>query len=325
MIELHVHLEGTVEAPLALRLARRHRVKLGPALERTLSVPFPGGAFGDFVTRWKLVGSLLREGEDFADVVVDYARRLAGQGCTYAEAIFSPAEPARLGVPWDTVFGGYCDGAVAAREAHGVEVRLTPDITRSFTPEEADLVCEYAIRYRGRGVVGLGLGGFEAEYPAQLFEGVFRRAREEGLASVPHAGEQAGPASIRAALDVLAADRIRHGVRAIEDPALVAELVDRQVVLDVCPTANVLLGVVPSLELHPLPRLVASGVLCSVSTDNPAVFATSLTEERAIAARLGVDLDRIDAAAERGAVGPREPEAAGTAPPPAVERATAAG
>ena len=104
---------------------------------------FVGGSFSEFVGRWKSVGSLLRDAEDFAAVVVTYAGRLAEQGCGYAEAIFSPAEPARLGVPWESVFEGYCDGARQARARFGVQVRLMPDITRSFTLAEAETVTLY--------------------------------------------------------------------------------------------------------------------------------------------------------------------------------------
>lgn len=302
--ELHVHLEGTVDLLLARQLAAKHRVELPHETWQLLGTPFAGCDFSAFVERWKLVGSLLRDADDFAQVVVAYAARLAEQGATYAEAIFSPAEPARLGVPWDAVFSGYCDGADRAGDLLGVEIRFTPDITRSFSLEEAELVVDWAIRFGDRGVVGLGLGGFEAVYPAALFERPFARAKDAGLVSVPHAGEMAGPESVRACLDILGADRIRHGVRVIEDPDLMAELVERQIVLDVCPTANVLLGVVPSLDLHPLPLLVERGVLCTVSTDNPAIFGTTLADEHAIAHGLGVRADRLRAATAAGRVVP---------------------
>ena len=141
----------------------------------------------------------------------------------------------RRGVAWDDIFAGYCDGAEEARELHGVEVRLTPDIVRGFPLDEAEPVVRYSVKYADRGVVGVGLGGLEAQYPPEPYAPVFELAKEEGLGSVPHAGEVAGPASVRGALEALGADRIRHGFRAVEDAELVAELAERGTVLDVSP------------------------------------------------------------------------------------------
>src|SRR5207248_141236 len=190
----------------------------------------------------------------------------------------------------------YCDGAQEARELHGVEVRLTPDIPRGYTDEEAETTARYSVAYRDRGVVGLGLGGLEADYPPELYERSFAIAREGGLASVPHAGEAAGADSVRGALEALGADRIRHGIRAEEDPGLVRELAGRGTVLDVCPLSNLRTGAVRSLEDHPLPRLHAAGVLCSISTDDPAMFDTDLGRDYEAAASLGYSArDAFDA------------------------------
>jgi aminodeoxyfutalosine deaminase len=134
----------------------------------------------------------------------------------------------------------------------------------------------------------VGLGGLEAEFPPEPYEPAFSLAGSLGLGSVPHAGEAAGAASVRGALDGLAADRIRHGIRSVEDPGLVTELAGRGTVLDVCPLSNLRTGVVRSLEEHPLPQLVAAGVRCSISTDDPAMFDTDLTRDYEAAATLGV-------------------------------------
>ncbi|HEY8236386.1 MAG TPA: hypothetical protein VIF85_07100, partial [Gaiellaceae bacterium] len=182
-----------------------------------------------------------------------------------------------------------CDGAAEARERYGIEIRLTPDIARVYSLDEALQVVRYAIKYRDRGVVGVGLGGPEAEHPPEPYAAAFDLARSEGLASVPHAGEHAGPSSIRGALDALGAHRIRHGIRAIDDPELVRELADRRVVLDVCPISNVRTRAVPSLSRHPLPELVAAGIVCSLSTDDPAMFGTDLSTEYAAGSELGLD------------------------------------
>ena len=195
----------------------------------------------------------------------------------------------RRGVDWDEIFSGYCDGAQQARELHGVEVRLTPDIVRGFALDEAEDVVRYSAAYRERGIVGVGLGGLEAEFPPEPYEPAFALARELGLASVPHAGEVAGPPSVRGALEELGADRLRHGIRAAEDPGLLREIADRRIVLDVCPISNLRTRVVGSLEEHPLPKLLAAGALCSISTDDPAMFGTDLSRDYKAAAELGLD------------------------------------
>ena len=167
-------------------------------------------------------------------------------------------------------------------------MRLTPDIYRGATPEEAEQVVRYSAAYRDRGVVAVGLGGLEAEFPPEPYEPAFSLAGSLGLGSVPHAGEAAGAPSVRGALDGLAADRIRHGIRSVEDRGLLAELAGRGTVLDVCPFSNLRTGVVQSLDEHPLPQLVAAGVRCSISTDDPAMFETDLTRDYEAAASLGV-------------------------------------
>lgn len=287
-IELHVHLEGTVGPETLLEIARRNDYALPADTVEGLAGLYEYRDFEHFIEVWILTTNALRTREDFRQVVVDYAAEAASHGAVYVEGIFSPAERVRRGVDWDDIFGGYCDGAEEARELHGVEIRLTPDIVRGFSLEESEPVVRYSSKYADRGVVGVGLGGLEAQYPPEPYAPLFELAKSEGLGSVPHAGEVAGPESVRGALEALQADRIRHGFRAIEDARLVAELAERGIVLDVSPVSNVRTGAVPSLEEHPLPKLVEAGVLCSISTDDPAMFDTDLAREHAAAASLGV-------------------------------------
>jgi aminodeoxyfutalosine deaminase len=287
-IELHVHFEGTVRPETLLLAARRNDVALPADTVEGIRDLYRFVDFEHFIATWLLVTAALRTADDFRQVVVDYATEAAGHGAVYIEGIFAPAQNVRRGVRWEEVFEGYCDGAQEAREQTGVEVQLTPDMTRGATPEEVAETVRWCLAYRERGIVGLGLGGYEAEYPPELYEQAFREALDGGLASVPHAGEVVGPESVWGALEHLGAVRLRHGFRAIEDPALVDELAARGTVLDVCPISNVRVGIVPSLDEHPLPRLVAAGVLCSLSTDDPAMFDTDLTMEYEAAASLGL-------------------------------------
>jgi aminodeoxyfutalosine deaminase len=288
-IELHVHLEATIQPETMLAIAKRNGEALPIDTVEGLRELYRFRDFDHFIEVWILTTNCLRTEADFRQVVVDYAAEARRHGAVYLEAIFSPIERTWRGVSWDEIFSGYCDGAQEARELHGVEVRLNPDITRSAPIEDAFTLVECAGKYRDRGIVAVGLGGEEAYYPNALFAPAFRAARDAGLGSVPHAGEVVGPESVRSALDLLEPDRIRHGFRAIEEPALVDELAERGLVLDVTPISNVRVGVVRSLEDHPLPALVAAGVRCSVSTDDPVMFDTDLTREYEAAEQLGLE------------------------------------
>lgn len=301
-IELHVHLEGTIRPPTLLAIARRNGLPLPADTVEGLAQLYEFRDFGHFLEVWTLTTNCLRTAEDFRQVVVDYAAEAASHGAVYIEGIFSPAERIKTGVSWDALFNGYCDGAQQAEEDYGVTVRLTPDLYWGIDPEDAAEAARTAIGYRDRGVVGLGIGGAEDMSWPERYAKAFAIARDGGLGSVPHAGEGAGPDSVRAALDNLLADRIRHGIRAVEDPSVVSELADRGVVLDVCPTSNLRTKVVASLADHPLPSLLRSGVACSVSTDDPAMFGTSLTQEYELLPRMGVDPKDVYQAALRGAL-----------------------
>jgi aminodeoxyfutalosine deaminase len=288
-IELHVHLEGAVSPELLFAAARRNGLTLPFDSVEQLAQYMRFRDFDHFIEAWLATTTVLRTAHDYRELVLDYARRAQAQGAVYVEGIFSPTDRLPLGVPLEESFEGFCDGVQAAREELGIDVRLTPDITRFAPLDVACATAELAVRYRDRGVVGLGLGGPEVGHPPEPYARAFAIARAGGIASVPHAGETAGPASVRGALDALGADRIRHGVRAVEDPGLLRELADRQIVCDVCVLSNVRLSVAPSVEAHQLPQLLAAGVPCTVNTDDPTFFSCDLESEHAAARSLGAD------------------------------------
>jgi len=284
-IELHVHLEGTVRPATLLEIARRNDYPLPADTVEGLQELYRFRDFRHFIEIFELTAGALSHYEDFRQIVVDYAAEAAAHGAVYLEAIFAPG--LWRGLDTNEVFRGYCDGAQEAFDQHAVEVRLTPDIPTVYSSDEAETIARYAVAFREHGVVGLGVGGLE--YPCEPFARAFALAREGGIGAAPHAGELAGAETVRAALETLAADRIRHGIRAVDDPGLVRELADRGTVLDVCPLSNLRTGAVASLAAHPLPRLVAAGVRCSVSTDDPAMFDTDLTRDYQAATSLGLD------------------------------------
>jgi aminodeoxyfutalosine deaminase len=296
-IELHVHLEGAIRPATLLAIAGRNDVALPADTVEDLQRLYEFTDFAHFIEVWRMTTGCLRSAEDCRQVVVDYAAEAAGFGAVYLEGIFSPQQQ----MAWPELFTGYTEGAVEAYERYGVTVRLTPDLHRSLEPERAAECAQWAVRFADRGVVGLGLGGREWESPAKRYAEAFAIARDGGLALVPHAGEAAGPESIREVLEFAPA-RIRHGIRAVEDPDVLGEIADRGLVLDVCPTSNLRTRVVPSLAQHPLPRLREAGVRCSISTDDPAMFGTDLGREYEIASSLGVSAADAYAAGLAGAL-----------------------
>jgi aminodeoxyfutalosine deaminase len=284
-IELHVHLEGAIRPRTLLDIARRNDVALPADTVEGLADLYEFTDFAHFLQVWRLTTNCLRTAEDFRQVVVDYAAEAARYGAVYVEGICSPPERVQLGVDWATLYEGYCDGVAAAREQHGVEVRLTPDLYRGCPVELAEECARWSVRYADRGVVGFGVGGPENTGIAP-YRRAFDIARDGGLGVVPHAGEAAGPASIEEVL-TLRPQRIRHGIRAVEDPDLLRRIVAAGIVLDVCPTSNLRTRVVPDLAAHPLPALLAAGAACTINTDDPAMFGTDLGHEYELAEKLG--------------------------------------
>jgi aminodeoxyfutalosine deaminase len=206
-----------------------------------------------------------------------------------------------MGVAPTTCMTGLSRARERARSELGVELVWIFDLGRSWrggeteTQRWASYTVDVAIDARAEGVVALGLGGPEVGHPPEPFAPLFERGRAAGLHSAPHAGELVGPPSIRGALDALGAERVAHGVRAIEDSQLVAELAARQVALDVCPTSNVCLGVFPSLAQHPVRQLLGVGAVVTISSDDPALFGTTLSDEVALLVEpFQLDVEAID-------------------------------
>jgi aminodeoxyfutalosine deaminase len=298
--ELHVHLEGSILPATVLELARRNRVPLPADTVEGLRRWFAYRDFTHFVDIFVTITTCLRTAEDYELIAHEFGAEMARQNVRYAEVTFSPSTHAWLGVPYETWFGGLTRGRERAETEFGVQIRWVFDIVRQVSDGDtllakADYCTGAAIDGIRDGVVALGLGGNEVGGPPEPFAPHFQRARAAGLHSAPHAGELAGPASVWGALRALGAERIGHGVRSIEDPALVAHLVEQGISLEVCPTSNLRLAVYPDRERHPLRRLHDAGVLLSVNSDDPPLFNTTLNDEvMTLAADFGFDLAAID-------------------------------
>ncbi len=291
--EIHVHLEGTIEPHTALELARRHDQLRGlPAQdEEGLRRWFQFVDFPHFVEIYLTIQDLIRTSADFELIVYECGADMARQNIRYREltvTTFTHTDLQNKGLTIDDVLLGLDAGRQRALADFGVEMRWIFDVPRhvcfsqesgAFDPRAAEITLEHALAGRSHGVVGLGLGGIEVGSPPEPFRDVFARAVDEGLLSVPHAGETVGPESIWGAVTALQAHRIGHGVRAIEDPGLLQYLRDRQIPLELNPTSNVCLHVYPNIGMHPLPHLDRMGLMITVNSDDPPLFNTNLCQE----------------------------------------------
>jgi adenosine deaminase len=280
-VQLHCHLEGTLRRERFRELARHHGVDIGARGSVPLASTYAFADFAEFLLLFRDVASVLREPADFAALAADYAADAAAQNVRYAEIFVSPSVWTwfHRGIDVEATFKAMRAALDAARATHGVEVAFICDLTRNFGAERALETARLGAAMMKYGVIGVGLGGDEARWPPELFAAAFAFARENGLRTVAHAGEAAGPASVRNAVEVLGAERIGHGVRAVEDPAVVALLAERQIPLEICPTSNRLTGAAPAHLPHPMGALDAAGVRVTIDADDPALFATTLVDE----------------------------------------------
>ncbi|MBI1293993.1 adenosine deaminase [bacterium] len=290
--ELHIHLEGSIEPATVFELAERHGAldRLPATSEEALRNWFVFRDFPHFIEIYLIIQDLLRSPEDFSTIVYRNAEQMAAQNIRYREltvTTYTHTHTQRKGLRFERLLEGLEDGRRRARRDLGVEMRWIFDVPRNSAFSEqggydstpANVTLTHALKARDHGVVGLGLGGYEVGAPPQPFAHAFRAAKDAGLYSVPHAGETSGPASIWGAINELRADRIGHGVRAIEDPSLLLWLADRQIPLELNPVSNVRLGIYPSLERHPFPHLDRMGVLVTINSDDPPLFNTTLVDE----------------------------------------------
>jgi adenosine deaminase len=290
--ELHVHLEGTAPPELIRRLAQRNGVTVPEGVFKTED-EFAWTDFLGFLRTYDMAASVIRTPEDYRDVTFEYLASCAAEGAIYVEVIASPDHAAAAGLSDADHYAGIAQGIDDARAAHGIEARIVIAAVRNLGVEAAEAIARRHADDRHRYVVGFNLVGDEAAWPASLFARTYEIAAQSGLGCTVHAGEHAGPKSVRAALE-LPITRMSHGVRAIEDPALVAELAERGTVLEVCPSSNVSLGLYPTYEDHPFGALREAGVRVTLASDDPPYFGCSIGSEYAVAQqRLGIDEEQL--------------------------------
>lgn len=277
-IELHLHHEGAAPPDFIRRLAQEKSVNLSGVFAEDGSYAFRD--FAHFLQVYEAATSVLKTPDDYARLTATVLERAADQGVIYCESFLSPdfCGGRDLGA-WREYLHAIQEAAARAEAQTGITLRGIVTCIRHFGPDKARETAICAAETAGDWIVGFGMGGDETRGRQGDFAWAFDCAREAGLKLTTHAGEFGGPDSVRQALDDLRVDRIGHGVRAIEDPALVDRLAGAGTVLEVCPRSNLALRLYPDMRAHPVERLRAAGVRVTVNTDDPPFFRTTMTRE----------------------------------------------
>lgn len=290
--ELHLHLEGTLEPELMFQLARRNRIELPWPSEEALRGAYQFSNLQSFLDLYYQGADVLRTEEDFHDLTWAWLQRSAADGVVHVEPFFDPQTHTARGIPIEVPFRGISQALAEGERQLGISSRLLLCFLRDRSEEEAQATLDAALK-SGADFCGVGLDSAERGNPPGKFRQVFERARSLGLHRVAHAGEEGPPEYIREALDLLQVERIDHGVRAIEDPQLMARLKALGMPLTVCPLSNVRLRVFPDMRQHNLLQLLDQGLAVTVNSDDPAYFGGYLLDNLiAVRDALGMSRDQ---------------------------------
>ncbi|MGW5334729.1 adenosine deaminase [Streptomyces bauhiniae] len=291
--ELHLHIEGTLEPELAFHLAERNGVELPYADTEALRHAYRFADLQSFLNLYYELMAVLRTERDFEELADAYLARAAAQGVRHAEIFFDPQAHLARGVEMGTVIEGLWRALGRGEETHGVSTKLIMCFLRDESAESALATLEAAKPYLDR-ITGVGLDSAEVGNPPEKFREVYEAAAALGLRRVAHAGEEGPPEYVVQALDLLGVERIDHGLRAVEDPALVERLVRERVPLTLCPLSNVRLRTIDTLADHPLPAMLEAGLMCTVNSDDPAYFGGYAGDNfTAVRQTLGLTEDRL--------------------------------
>jgi adenosine deaminase len=290
-VELHLHLEGAIPYDALWKLVQKYGGDPSVPHLAALKRKFEYQDFPHFIVTWIWKNGFLREYEDFTFIAEAMARDLARQNIRYAEAFYSPPDFARHGLETQKLTQAIRDGLDRVPEA---KVALVADLVRDFGPEKAAITLSEVNEVKELGVVGVGIGGSEQDFPPQPFQAVYAQARQFGFYTSAHAGEAAGAESVWGAIRSLQVDRIGHGTRAQEDEALLDYLAEHKIPLEMCPISNLRTGVVNAIQEHPVRRYFERGIVVTINTDDPKMFGNSLAGEyRLLEQELGFSRDEI--------------------------------
>ena len=294
MAELHVHIEGTLEPKLMFALATRNGIDTGYGSAGEIRAAYEFGNLQDFLDIYYAAAQVLLNEQDFYDLAWAYLQTAHSQNVIHTEIMFDPQTHTERGIAFDTVIIGLTRALADAKTQLGLSTGLILSFLRHLDEGSAERTLDQGLEHRDK-IIAVGLDSSELGHPPKKFARVFARARAEGLLAVAHAGEEGPPANVTDSLDILQVARIDHGVRAIEDPALVQRLVELEMPLTVCPLSTVRLGVYATMAEHPLKAMLAAGLKATVNSDDPAYFGGYINENFASTAA-ALDLSRNDVA-----------------------------
>jgi adenosine deaminase len=275
-IELHLHLEGAIPHGALWELVQKYSGDPSVPNLEALEHRFNYRDFSHFIETWVWKNQFLRDYEDFTFIAEEVARDLVRQNIWYAEVFFSPLDFARHGLKTQKLTEAIRTGLL---RVPAVDIALVADLVRDFGPQRASGILDELNEVKELGVVGIGIGGSEQEFPPEPFKGVYEKAHQLGFKTSAHAGEAAGAESIWGAIRSLKVDRIGHGTRAKEDERLLEYLVEHKIPLEICPISNVRTGVVKTPKEHPVRYYFERGIILTINTDDPKMFGNSLAEE----------------------------------------------
>jgi adenosine deaminase len=292
--ELHMHIEGSLEPELMFALARRNQVEIPFESVEAVRAAYSFSNLQDFLDIYYQGADVLRTEEDFCDLAAAYFERAAADNVVHAEIFFDPQTHTARGIPFDTVMRGLLAGMADAEARHGISAKLILCFLRHLDEADAFVTLEQARPWHDR-IAAVGLDSSELGHPPEKFARVFAAAAALGLKRVAHAGEEGPPAYVWEALDLLEIDRLDHGNRSLEDPALTERLAREQMTLTVCPLSNLKLCVVPDLASHPIDAMLRAGLRATINSDDPAYFGGYVNDNYRAAAA-GRNLSRDDLA-----------------------------
>jgi adenosine deaminase len=292
-VELHIHLEGTLEPELAHRLAGRNGLVLPFGSVEEIRAAYEFSDLQSFLDVYYAACSVLVTREDFRDLTLAYLARAHADGVRHVEPFFDPQTHTTRGIPIADVIDGILDGLAEGERLYGITSGLILSFLRHLPVDSADATLAAAEPWLDR-IVAVGLDSSEIGFPPEPFAGTFARARSLGLRAVAHAGEEGDASLVARTIEALGVSRIDHGVRAADDPAVMRRLVDSGITLTACPTSNVRLRVFPTMERSTIRTLLAAGVAVTINSDDPAYFGGYIGDNyRAITAALGLTADDL--------------------------------
>lgn len=281
LVDLHVHLRGTLLRDTVISLAKRNNVSIPSSV--ISAARYGWHDFPSFLKSYDLITSVVKSANDLEQVATSYLQRCSVLGGSYVEFMLSPPDLARTGVPFFDQLRALQAAADRARQEWGVHSRLIATAVRHLGPLAAIEAARMATSIRSDILVGFGLTGDENKHSVGDFAEAFHIAREEGLKATAHAGEHCPAETVIEAIEILNLDRVGHGVRAVESPNVMRQIASAQIPLEVCLSSNVALGLYPTIAAHPIGRLANAGCVITLGTDDPSFFDTDLSQEYALA------------------------------------------